>query len=309
MPYRTLLINSICMLFVAISWAQDATVLKKVYQDDCLVGLVDVNSKEVLRTEFSTIEMTSIGNDYLLTAKSKTQMHYFLYQENKMTPLPYHKVEKLNDRLLKVSKDGVYGIINTEGKGVLLISYQEIIPAGTSGMITVLDDAYGAATMEGQRILPNKYAALKYWAMGGFWALKEGNYQLYDNNGQKVGARVCDMVRVPTADLPVCGVLKDKKWGLVNQKNELILDFQYKDILLLDAGLIAVLQKDKKWSLLDVKGKKATEKNYDVVLPSAHPQYITVVEGNQLGLMNAAGKLVLPIKYQKIKNALSYLIN
>jgi len=300
MHYCTLLISTICTLFAAVSWAQQDLPLKKVYQDNCLVGLVDANSKEILQTVFSTIETTSIGNDWLLTAKSKTQLHYFLYQEDKVTPLPYAKVEKLNDRLLKVSKDGIHGAVNTNGKGVLLINYQEIVTAGTTALITVLEDAYGAATIDGQTILPNKYAALKYWSMGGFWGLKDGDYQLYDYKGQKIGTTICDIVRVPTANLPVCGVRKDKKWGLVNLKNELILDFQYKNILLLDAGLIAVLEKNKKWSLLDLKGKKATEKTYDLVLPSAHAQYIKVVEGNQFGLMNAAGKLVLPVQYQKI---------
>jgi hypothetical protein len=300
MHYCTLLISTICTLLAAVSWAQEDLALKKVYQDNCLVGLVDANSKEILRTEFSTIETTSIGNDWLLTAKSKTQLHYFLYQEDKVTPLPYAKVEKLNDRLLKVSKDGIHGAVNTNGKGVLLINYQEIVPAGTTALITVLEDAYGAATIEGQTILPNKYAALKYWSMGGFWGLKDGDYQLYNHKGQKIGTTVCDIVRVPKADLPVCGVRKDKKWGLVNLKNELILDFQYKNILLLDAGLIAVLEKNEKWSLLDLKGKKATEKTYDLVLPSVHAQYIKVVKGAQFGLMNAVGKLVLPVKYQKI---------
>lgn len=300
MHYCTLLISAICTLFVAVSSAQENSTLRKVYQENCLVGLVDANSKEVLPTEYSTIETTSIGNDWLLTAKSKTELRYFWYQENKVIPLPYTKVERLNDRLLKVSKDGVYGAVNTAGKGVLLINYQEIVTAGTSAVITVQEDAYGASTLEGQTILLNQYAALKYWSMGGFWGLKDGDYQLYDHKGQKIGTTICDIVRIPTADLPVCGVRKDKKWGLVNTKNELILDFQYKNILFLDAGFIAVLEKDKKWSLLDLKGKKVVEKTYDLILPSVHAQFVKVVEGGQVGLMNAAGKLVLPVKYQKI---------
>lgn len=300
MSYYTSLITIICTLFATTIWAQEHPSLKKVYQDNCLVGLVDANSKEILPSTYSTIESTSIGNDWLLTAKSNTQLQYFWYQANKVTPLPYTKVEKLNDRLLKVTKDGVHGAVNTDGKGVLLIAYQEIVAAGTTALITVLEDAYGVATLEGQTILPNKYAALKYWSMGGFWGLKDGDYQLYDYKGKKVGTRSCDIVRVPSANLPVCGVRKDKKWGLVNTQNELILDFQYKDIMLLDAGLIAVLGNDQKWSLLDMKGKKASEKNYDLVLPSGHAQYAKVVEGAKCGLVNALGELVLPVRYQKI---------
>lgn len=300
MHYRSLLFSALCMLFSVSLWAQQTASLKKVYQENCLVGLVDANSKEILPAEFAAIQTTSVGNDWLLTTKNKTQVNYFWYQNNKVTPLPYSKVEKLNDRLLKVSKDGVYGAVNTDGKGVLLISYQEIVTAGSEAIITVQEDAYGAATLEGQTILPNKYAALKYWSMAGFWGLKDGDYQLYDYKGQKLGTTICDIVRVPTANLPVCGVRKDKKWGIVNPKNELILEFQYKDILLLDAGFIAVLEKDKKWALLDLKGEKISEKTYDLVLPSVHAQYIKVVEGNQFGLMNAAGKLVLPVQYQKI---------
>lgn len=300
MYYRSLLFSAFCALFSTVLCAQQDDAPKKVYQENCLLGLVDANSKEILPIKFTTIELTSVGNDWLLTAKSKTQLNYFWYQGNKLTPLPYTKVKKLNDRLLKVSKDGTYGAVNTEGKGVLLLSYQEIITAGSEAVITLQDNAYGAATLEGRTILPNQYAALKYWSMGGFWALKDGDYQLYDYKGKKVGTTICDVVQVPRADLPVCGVQKDKKWGLVNPNNELILDFQYKNILLLEAGLIAVSEADKKWFLLDLKGKKISEKTYDLILPSGHAQYIKVVEGKRFGLMNAAGKLVLPAQYQKI---------
>lgn len=300
MYLRILLVPIFCLFLNSCLFAQEKQLLKKVSQSNCLIGLVDTESREVLPKTFSTIEITTIGEDCLLKAKNKTQVKYYWYQDKKVTQLPYDKVEKLNDRLLKVTKDGVHGVINTEGKGVLLLRYQEIVAAGTEGIVTVFEDAYGVATIEGQTILSNQYDALKYWTMGGFWGLKDGDYQLYNRKGEKVGTTICDIVRVPTSNLPVCAVRKNKKWGLVNLQNKLILDFQYKNILLLDAGLVAVLDSNKKWTLLDLKGKKIAELNYDLVLPSVHAQYVKVVKGDQFGLVDGAGKLILPLQYQKI---------
>lgn len=300
MHYYNFLLVLIWGLLPAFLIAQHNNSFQKVYQDNCLVGLVDANSKEILPTQFDAVGTQPIGDGWLVTAKDRRQVHYYWYQNEQVTALPYAQVERLNDRLFKVSKDGVYGAVNTDGNGVLLIAYQELVAAGTEAVITVYEDAYGAVDVDGQTILPNKYDALKYWSMGGFWGLKDGDYQLYDRKGQKKGTTVCDIVRVPTADLPVCGVRKNKQWGVVNSKNELILDFEYKNLLLLEVGMIAVLQKDKKWALLDLEGQQVVEKTYDLVLPSVHAQYIKVIEESQLGLMNAAGKLVLPIEYQKI---------
>lgn len=84
---------------------------------DCRFGVVNKDSEEILPFNYTKIETIPIGNDYLITAKDKTKFSYYLYQNQKLIPLNYPEVEKLNDRTLKVGDIGEYGAINTAGKG------------------------------------------------------------------------------------------------------------------------------------------------------------------------------------------------
>ncbi len=57
--------------------------------------------------------------------------------------------------------------------------------------------------------------------------------------------------------------MKDKKWGYINEKGEVVIDYQFKDAeLFSDEGLAPV--KEKKWGFIDKSGKLVIPMDYDI---------------------------------------------
>lgn len=267
---------------------------------ECAWGLQDEElKKEVLPIQYSYITTTAIGKDWLIEAKEKTQTKYFLYQDGKVIPLAYPFVEKLNNRLLKVGDKDNYGMINTEGKGVLLVNYKNILPAGISTVLTILNQKYGAVAMDGKSILPNKFVQLSYWEMGGFWGMEQKTFQLYDLNGKIVQNAVYDAIK-PSLPMPYCAVSKDGKWGIINSQNKILLPLEYEGMALLDGGLVAAM-KGQKWQLMDEKGQNKSKEVYENV-QNLNAKIILVTQKGKKGLLDQKGNVILEPIYQELQD-------
>lgn len=265
---------------------------------NCAWGLQDISKKEIIfPIQYNSITYTPVGKDWLIEAKESGKTNYFLYQEGKFIPLAYSLVEKLNDRLLKVGEKGLYGAVNTEGKGVLVLNYKNILPAGNEFLTTILNQKYGIVGIDGKQILPNHYLQISHWEMGGFWAMSDKQLQLYDLTGKIVSGAIYDAVK-PSAIMPFCAVSKDGKWGIIDSKNKTILPFQNDGIDLMEGGLVAVL-KDQKWQLMDEKGQKKSKQSYEKI-QNLSTQFILVVQKEKKGLLDQKGNIVLEPIYQEI---------
>jgi hypothetical protein len=265
----------------------------------CFLGLLDANKKEVLKAEYSSIESVSIGDDWLITTRRLNHFSYFLHKGNKLTPLKYPRVSKINSRLLKVGHPGEWGIIDTEGKGILLMNYDNIYAAGSSAAITVYKKAYGAIGVDGKTIINNKYSQLQHWEMGGFWALESDQFQLINSSGEVVAGPKYDFIGPLSPELPICAVSKGDKWGVIDAQNEWVVEMNYEEIKLLDIGLVAVLD-NKEWQLMDIKGQQITDEKYDAV-EELGGEVVLVTQGSQYGLLSKDGKILLPLEYTSIR--------
>ncbi|BDS13530.1 WG repeat-containing protein [Aureispira anguillae] len=292
--HRLIILHLFCLSSLGVL-GQNESPLTIALNKDCRFGVVNKDSEEILPFNYTKIETIPIGNDYLITAKDKTKFSYYLYQNQKLIPLNYPEVEKLNDRTLKVGDIGEYGAINTAGKGILLMNYYHIEPAGTTAMITQNANGYGVVDLDGQPILTNQYEQLNYWTMGGFWAYKNGLYQLFGAEGQTINDAIYDAIKIPKADFSVCGVRKEGKWAVITANNEVVVAFDYQGVQILNAGIIAVQDAAAKWQLMDLKGTKITDQLFDAVKPLADNRHLLVRLGAKKGIINQEGKLILPL--------------
>ena len=269
------------------------TPFKIVMGADCHVGLLDHQANELLATEYATIREQSIGNDWLITAENKAGQAYFLYQQSKLIPLTYGKVEKLNEQLLKIGDRGRYGLINTVGKGIALAQYDAIESAGHLYALTLTKQGYGVLDNEGKAILANKYRSILYWEQGGFWAKKSTSFQWFDEKGKAVKEANYDAVQLSKAVLPICAVSKNGQWGVLNNQNELVVPCEYKEVVLLAMGGIAV-QKNQKWTLLDMQGNPLLKQSFAAIV--ALDRYAVLAEkGEKQVILNNSGKELLKL--------------
>lgn len=267
---------------------------------DCHIGLLDQDKKEILPASYAKINIAPIGNNWLITTTVKKQHNYFLKKEEKLITLPYKQVKILNDRLLNVGQQGAYGIVNTEGEGVLLMNYEKILPAGTKSAITMYKELYGAVDLQGKSIIPNHYNKLLHWEAGGFWAYKSGQFQLIDPEGLKVEGAKYDEIVIPDVDLPICAVAKKEEWGVINRQNEMVIHLDYERIKILDIGVVAARVKHQKWCLMGLDGKLKSKEYYEDI-GGLGSKAIVVTQDGKKGLLDYQCKPLLEVKYDDIQ--------
>ncbi len=266
---------------------------------DCYMGLKNLTGKEILAPSYKKIEVAPVGNYWLISARAKSQNSYYLYTPEKTNALIYPEVSKINDRWLKVGHTGEYGIISTEGKGILLMNYSEILSAGSSMAITKHKNKFGAIDASGKSIIPNKYKDIKFWEYGGFWVKKDRHFQLVDEEGKEVAGTQCDSVCISEAPLPYCGIMKDKKWGIINKSGEIIFPLNFQSVKLLKTGNIALQQISGQWVLTDIQSRLIEGQEYSGI-KSAGLQTIIVDKNYKKGLINKAGKTILMVEHEEI---------
>ncbi|MDC0231429.1 WG repeat-containing protein [Aureispira] len=267
---------------------------------DCHIGLLNQENKEILPASYASISIAPIGNDWLITAIVKKQYTYFLQTEDKLITLPYNQVKILNDRLLMVGHPGAYGIVNTEGEGILLMNYEKILPAGTESAITMYKQSYGAVDLDGKPIIPNQYDQLLHWEAGGFWAYESGQFQLIDPEGLKIEGAKYDEIVIPGVGLPICAVAKKGEWGVINRQNEIVINIDYEKIKIFDNGLFTAMIKPQKWCLMGLNGKLKSKEYYEDI-DGLGTKAIVVTKDGKKGLLDYQCKPLLEVKYDDLQ--------
>ena len=209
-----------------------------------------------------------------------------------------------NDRAI-VMKDGKWGVINEKGEFLIPLLYDKII-----------DEDFGESRdFEHRQIFPLMHGDSKYQANSDFWVLQKFKRILRTLKNNIINASL------------------NGKWGLVDLTGRVINDFKYDYIKYLDSG-VATFSSAGKAGLIDTSGRIVLEPKYDYIFIS-HNGIVTfrnndlegiishtgeiladsmasigyfftdiavVSRNGNYGLINAAGKQVLPLVYDYIKN-------
>lgn len=281
----------IFLLFQQTLFAQNQAPFISFMGEDCHWGLLDNKKNELLASQYTEINFLEVGDNWLITAHKKGVENYFLYQNDKAIPLSYPIVEKINDRLLKVGQQAAFGLINTQGKGLLLMNNDNIRTANATSAFVQQKGLWGAVDLDGNLIIKKEYKQLFAWEMGGFWGLKN-QFQLFDLQGEPIQNALYDSIKIATIPLSVCAVKSYKKWGLINSKNEVQTPFEYLDINLFESGIIAVLDTANQWHLLNLQGEKITKNSFDSV-KDLNGKALLVSKNGQQSLLDNNGVVLL----------------
>lgn len=93
-------------------------------------------------------------------------------------------------------------------------------------------------------------------------------------------------------------VKKDGKWGIITPKNEVIIPFEYDNIIGFSEG-IALICKNKLWGAVDKKGKIIIPIQYESI-KSCSEGKIAVKQDKKWGYMDKTGKWIIPPQYDAV---------
>ena len=252
------------------------------------------------------------------TGEYKTKV---LNEKNQEIFTNYDKVEAIankdennnlwyEENILKVEKNGKYGIINSTGKELTLIEYDEITAsAGIKNSLKVKkDNKYGIINEDGKVVIPTSYADIEEIGKdnkSGFIVKNENNkYGVIDySNNVILNCDYNKIYKIHSNDLYVVteNTLQKVVRTAENGTSTDVLVKGYDEITDIlatkDSGVI--FKKANKYGIMDLSGNVILDAQYDY-LKEAKTGIFIAKKGDKYGIINNSNEEKLAFNYTSI---------
>lgn len=252
-------------------------------------GVINQDGEEVIKPSYQ--EMIVIPNQekdvflctYDINEQAGTYKTKALNSKNEEILTEYDLIEALENvdenenvwyegKILKIEKNGKYGLIDFNGKQVLPAEYDEIVTLeGTENSILIKKDGkVGLVNDNGGIIAEVEYKEIKNLG------------ETYKNGYITIN--------------------EDGKYGVISATKKQILENKYDEISQTYLGEYYLVKENENQKLIDSKGNVIIEKGFDDV-KSKTSNGVIFVQDNLYGEMNLSGETTIEAKYQYLEEA------
>ena len=250
-------------------------------------GIIDGQGNTVIEPSYQ--EMIIVLNNrrdvflctYDVNEKTGEYKTKVINKENKEIYSEYEKVEPLENYdssgnawyekdLIKVQKNGKYGLIDIDGKEILDIEYDDIetLKGLENSILVKKDNKYGLVNKSGAIIIKPEYIKI----------------EKYDQDYNK-GYITID---------------SDNKYGLVTYAGSKILENKYEKIDAIYGEKYHVIEEKGKQIVIDSDGKNVLNSGYDKI-SQLNNDGIVFIKDKKYGFMDYEGKEIIKPEYDKLK--------
>lgn len=208
------------------------------------------------------------------------------------------------DNVLRVSKNGKYGMIDVEGKEICACEYDEItaLKSVANNFIVKKDGKLGLINEKGQTIINAEYKNIL--------TLKEGYKDEYiivnADNKQGVISTTGTILIEPIYDqvkylgsTNLFAVKQNNTWKLIDiQEKKIIIDSGYEDFIETKSDNI-IIKKDGKYGLITKTNEQKIEPQYEDLKIAFSIYYIAKKDG-KYGVINLENETVIPFEYKNM---------
>ena len=240
-----------------------------------------------------------------------------LNEKNEQIFTKYDKVEALNNidknenliyekQILKVEKDGKYGLIDMAGKEVLPAEYEEIVAISKieNAYKIKKDNKYGIANNEGKIAIEPQYADIDILGKdnkSGFIVKNDsGKYGIVDySNTQILEVKYDGIEKVYGNDLYV--VTENENQKVVNKEGTDVLTTGFDSIkqILSNQENAVIFVKSNKCGVMNTSGETLIEADYDSLEETKTGIFIAK-QGEKYGIINIEKEEKIPFEYTSI---------
>ncbi len=246
-------------------------------------------------------------NDIDGTYKTKA-----LNEKNEEILTGYDKIEAIDnldskqniwyeDNVLRVSKNGKYGLIDFEGKEILACEYDEItaLKGVKSNILIKKAENVGLVNEKGQIIVPVQYKnilTLKEGYKNEYIVVNENNkYGLISTSGNVLIEPKYEMIKYLNSS-NLFGIKENGVWKLINtQDTNIIIDGGYDDIIEAKTDSIIII-KDGKYGVINMNKEEIIAPQYEDLKYVFSIYYIAKKDG-KYGIINLENQEVIPFEY------------
>ena len=254
-------------------------------------GVINNEGETVINPEYTEIVLMPNKDvpificTYDLNDQDGTYKTKVINQKNEEIFKEYSKVEAIDnfdskqniwyeDDVLRVEKDGKYGLINFEGKEVLPCDYDEItaLKGVTNNLLVKKDGKVGLVNEKGQTIVNTEYKDIK--------TLKEGyknEYIIVNDNNQ---------------------------YGIISTTGTVIIEPKYEDVKYLNNSEMFAIKDAGVWKLINKDNQILIDGGYDNII-EAKGENVVVEKGGKYGVVTTKNEEKIPVEYEQIKYTFS----
>lgn len=282
-------------------------------------GVIDSNSNIVINPIYS--EMIVIPDNtkdifictYDVNLENDTYKVKVLNKNNQEIFTNYDKIELLDNydknnniwyekNILKVQKEGYYGIINYDGKELLKCEYESIetLKTVTDSLLIKKDGKFGICNGLGEILVEpvykNIYPLGENDKMGYIVVNDEDKCGIINKNNKLIiEPQYNEVKRVADNDLYV---VRDDTLKIIDKDNNVILNQGFEDVISINNENILVKNGDK-YNVLDLSGNKLFGNDYDYLEYIFDNNYIAR-NGDKVGVIDKEGNNKIDFKYLSI---------
>ena len=254
-------------------------------------GVIDNSGELIINTEYD--EMVIVPNNkkavfictYDVNDETGEYKTKAINGKNEEIIKGYDKIEAIDNydskqniwfenNVLRVQKDGKYGLVDLDGKKILDCEYDDIyaLKGVTDSIIVSKDGKLGLVNDKGQSIIGTEYSKIE--------ALKEDFKDAYLVKNQ------------------------DGLYGVIGLSGAKMLEDKYKEVKFLSSVDIYAVLEDDDWKLVNTKGEsQQTSEGEEFVFTKG--DYVIVKEDDKYGLEKVSGESVVPCEYDDLDYAFS----
>lgn len=235
-----------------------------------------------------------------------------LNEKNEEILVGYDKIEAIDnydskqniwyeDNILKVRKNGKYGLIDFDGKEVLACDYDDItaLKGVKSNIIVKKSGNVGLVNEKGQTIVPVQYKdilTLKEGYKNEYIVVNENDqYGVISTSGAILIEPKFEMVKYLNSS-SMFAVKESGIWKLINTEDEsTIIDGGYDDIVEARTDSIVIV-KDGKYGIININKEEKIAPQYEDLKYAFSIYYIAKKDG-KYGIINSENQEIIPFEY------------
>lgn len=278
-------------------------------------GVINSQGQEVISTTKDEIivvpnkEKAIFVNVYDVNEQTGEYKTSVMNEKNERLFTDYERVEVLENfdskqniwyenNVLRVYKNGKYGLIDLDGNTLLNCDYDEIttLKSVKENFVVKKNDKVGLVNSKGQEIIKTEYKDIK--------TLKEGyknEYIIVDENGNSGVISTSGTIIVEPAykeikylgNTEIYAVMLDNVWTLIKKNGE-VLNNTYNYISA--KGENVVVEKDGKYGIITTKGEEKIAPTYENLEYAFSVFYVAKQEG-KTGVINIENEVIVPFEY------------
>ena len=235
---------------------------------------------------------------------SKKQSRYRLDALKRLEQTYHSLIGLYSGDLVVVGKDNRYGVVDLEGRTVIPLQYDQVVPALNGERFLLFSDTLmGIADRSGRMVVPLEYDYRLYadgvsdpFRYGLIVMSKGGKYGVLDSAGRTVVPMVYDVVWLVDSNLMILQGYDPQ----ITQPYETLMQLDGDTVIPThryiswDEDLIYVQNNKKLWGLYDRSGRVVVACQYDHI-DYLHNGLAAVKKDGRTGVIDSRGREVIPV--------------